>query len=121
MLWLPVIAALGLGAAAVVYYWDDIKDWLRHIVSVLKRFVIETIRNPHMSASTVLAKVIAQEVAEILHKLYYKENNQWYEKTTTRSLPESELPSRIRNRIARKNTEYIIDDYVENELGLDLS
>ena len=55
---------------------------------------------------------------KIAHKLYYKEDEQWIEETTTRKIPESEVPPFIRNKGIKKETD--ITEEMEEELGLEI-
>ena len=64
--------------------------------------------------------------AKIEHKLYHKiGKGQWLEETTTRQIPESELPPAVLQKLEAKRRGKIeeadITDEVEEELGLTLS
>ncbi len=52
----------------------------------------------------------------VMHRLYYKENGEWIEQTTTRKVEESEVPVHIRDRL--KNEETNITHEMEEELEL---
>ncbi|KHM51456.1 hypothetical protein NZ47_10500 [Anaerovibrio lipolyticus] len=41
----------------------------------------------------------AERLGAIMHKLFYKEDGQWVEETTTRKVPASEVPADIRELI----------------------
>ena len=50
--------------------------------------------------------------------VYYKENGQWIEETTTRKVSEDEVPASIRNKINRKEAD--ITEEIEKELKLEV-
>ena len=55
---------------------------------------------------------------KIAHKFYYQEDGQWIEETTSRKLPESEVPPFIRNKGIKKETD--ITEEMEEALGLEV-
>ena len=65
------------------------------------------------------------KLAKIMHKLYYQEDNHWVEETTTRILPESEVPPDIVAQIKRqksqdKTKDADITSEMEEELQLEV-
>lgn len=100
---LPFLAMIGLGAvaaAAVVACWDEIVDWLSEVVSAVKRFFVAAIH-----ATAAFIQKVRSAVAKMMHRVYYKEDNQWIEETTTRTIDESELPPSIRRKLKTQETE----------------
>lgn len=117
---LPVLLGLGalIGGVLIVHYWDQIVDWLHDFIPKLKR-AWESVRTHLPHAAAMFGDMVVkgfETVARIMHKLYYKENGKWYEQTTTRELPEEEVPDFIREKI--EYGEANITPEIESELGL---
>lgn len=55
-----------------------------------------------------------------MHKLYYKENGNWIEETTTRTIPESEVPPQILAKIQNTNDKEGIAEDVTDEMEKEL-
>lgn len=94
-------------------------DWLGNLVRELKKWWTG-IRTSLPHAAMVVGDLIvsgADTLAQIVHKLYYKEDDKWYEEKTTRQLPENELPDYIRNKIGF-GTESNITPELEQELEM---
>ena len=62
----------------------------------------------------------ADYLVKIAHKLYYQEDGQWIEETTTRKIPESEVPPAIRDKVYAQQKEEDITEEIEEELGLEV-
>lgn len=113
-----LIAAVGiLGGFFIVSYWSDIVKWLEKFLPEVKRLWSQ-VRSfvPH-EARIFGDKIIenAETIIRIMHKMFYKEDGKWYEKTTTRQISEDEVPADIRNRIGRQTN---ITPEIERELSL---
>lgn len=117
---IPVFAALGLiiGGVAVVTYWEEIKEWLCSFVKKLKSIFL-TIKEGIIHAAGVFVQKVKDIYAAIKHKLYYKEQGQWIEETTTRKIPESELPDFVKRKISHQEVD--MTDEFEEELKLEIS
>ena len=66
----------------------------------------------------MIGELLDKASTAIKHYLYYKQNGQWVEETTTRTLPESELPPRIKRKLRKMRQEEDITDEIEMETGL---
>lgn len=122
VIWLAAAGLVGLmGGAALVYFWDDILEWLSDFLPKVANLIREIGRRLGASteyATDVMAEKLDQYSVAIKHHLYYKENGQWIEETTRRTLPENELPPHIRKRVRRISDDVDITNDVERELGL---
>ena len=122
--WLIGAGLVGiLGVAAVVYNWDGILDWLHAFipkVSEMLRAASYEFGPEFKAAAMIVGGFLDTVHAKIEHKLYHKIGNQrWLEETTRRTLPESELPPAIRNKIRRnRRQDADITEDVELELGM---
>lgn len=122
--WLIGAGLVGiLGVAAVVYNWDGILDWLHDFipkVSEMLRAASYEFGPEFKAAAMIVGGFLDTVHAKIEHKLYHKIGNQrWLEETTRRTLPESELPPAIRNKIRRnRRQDADITEDVELELGM---
>ncbi len=84
-----LIAAIGVATSVAVYcYWDDIKEWLHTLFDGLKRALAGIAH-----AAKVFGKKLIDNVIAFISKVYYKQNNKWYEETTTRQIEECNVPS----------------------------
>lgn len=115
MFWIPILAFLG--GMAVVKFWDEIVDWLSKLVSKLKEMLVGLAKGA-LYGACVVAALVDMAVTAIKHKLFYKENGNWYEKTTIRQIPASEVPPSIRKRLKRVGQENDVTDEIEAETGL---
>ena len=75
------VAAL-IGVSAVLEYWSQILEWLSTFVAKLKQAFASAAKFIKHAAIVMAAK-IKEIYTKIMHKLYYKENGQWVEETTT--------------------------------------
>lgn len=116
---LPVLAVAGLviGGVAVVAYWDEIVSWLKNFVTQLKS-AFQNFRQKVTHAAAMFVQKVEGALAAIRHKLYYKEQGQWFEETTTRKIDESQLPASIRNKVGYSENE--VTEEMEAELGLEI-
>ena len=113
---LPFLALLGLGglaAVAVVAFWDEIVDWLKQIVPAIKNFFRKI---AHATAAFV--QKVKAKIAKIMHRVYYKEDNKWIEQTTTREIPESELPASVRRKMMSTRENEVTEEL--QEMGLEV-
>lgn len=85
-------AAIIAGVGLVARFWNDITDWLKRAVNKVKSIV-----NGIVYGVTVFIRKTKEGIKEI-SKHYSKEQTQWTETVTTRTIPESEVPEEIRNK-----------------------
>ena len=120
MLPLLIAAGLAIGGVVIVANWNSIANWLKDFVPKL-RAVWNSVRKNVPHGARIFGDIIvegAERLARIIHKLYYKENGQWIEETTTRKVSEDEVPASIRNKINRKEAD--ITEEIEKELKLEV-
>lgn len=102
----------GLLVAAVVACWDEIVEWLSEAVSAIKRFFVGILH-----ATAAFVKKARDKIAKMMHSVFYKEDDKWIEETTTREIPESELPASVRRKLTTRKKE--VTEELE-ELGLEV-
>ena len=112
------LALLGIALTAMVFLWDEIVDWLKKLVSGIKAMFARAVKKIAHAAAGFIQRV-ENGLAAIRHKLYYKEQGQWVEETTTRKIKESEVPASIRRKIHAQEED--ITDELEDELKLSLN
>ncbi len=97
---IPVIlAALAIGGAVVVVaFWDEIVDWLNDFIPKVEKAFRDIAHG-----AQVLGEKINSKIVEIKHKLFFKENNKWMEKSTIRQIDESAVPPHIREKIMKQS------------------
>lgn len=120
MLPLLIVAGLAIGSVVIAANWDSIVNWLKDFVPKL-RAAWNSVRENVPHGARIFGDIIvegAERLARIIHKLYYKENGQWIEETTTRKVSEDEVPASIRNKINRKEAD--ITEEIEKELKLEV-
>jgi len=104
---LPLLfgAAAIIGGIAIVALWDEIVSWLSDLFYEIKRILVNV-----MHAAAVYIERAEQAWAKLMHRLYYKEGTQWMEQTTTRKIPESELPPEIRRRMLNRGESEVTEE-----------
>lgn len=120
MLPLLIAAGLAIGGVVIAANWNSIVNWLKDFVPKL-RAAWNSVRENVPHGARIFGDIIvegAERLARIIHKLYYKENGQWIEETTTRKVSEDEVPASIRNKINRKESD--ITEEIEKELKLEV-
>ena len=109
------VAAAG-GAAYYVYkHWDEICSWFSNFLSNLKDAIAKRMRGI-ANAAVIVGEKIRTGIAQLKHKLFYKEDGKWMEETTKREVSEEEVPPYIRAKIARQEAD--ITQEMEMELGM---
>ena len=120
--WLIGVGLVGLiGGAAIVYFWDDILEWLSDFLPKVANLIREIGRRlgPNTQYATdMMAEKLDNIATAIKHHLYYKQNGQWIEETTRRVIPESELPPHIRKKVRTIGQDVDITDDIERETRL---
>ena len=119
---IPLLLGLGLlvGGAVVVAYWDEVVKWLKEFVPKLKSTWARN-RESVPYGVRIYGDIIvegADRLAKIMHRLYYKEGEQWVEKTTTRKVDASQVPATIRNKFAQQEAD--ITEEIEEELEMEI-
>ena len=102
----------------LVKYWKNIVDWLKDFIPKLK-MAWKRVRPMLPYAAIIVGDKLweaGSALVAVMHRLYYKENGEWIEQTTTRKVEESEVPAHIRDRL--KNEETNITHEIEEELEL---
>lgn len=120
MLPLLIAAGLAIGGVVIAANWNSIVNWLKDFVPKL-RAAWNSVRENVPHGARIFGDIIvegAERLARIIHKLYYKENGQWIEETTTRKVSEDEVPASIRNKVNRKEAD--ITEEIEKELKLEV-
>lgn len=107
-----------VGGVLLVAYWNEIVSWLKNLVEKL-RSAFRSMSKKIAHAAAGFVQRVENGLAAIRHKLYYKEEGQWIEETTTRKIDESEVPATIRAKIRWQEEE--VTDELEDELDLTLN
>lgn len=111
------VAAAG-GAAYYVYkHWDELKEFFSNFLSRLKVSIKEKMRGI-ANAAVIVGEKIRTGIAQLKHKLFYKEDGKWMEETTKREVNEDEVPPYIRAKIAKQEAD--ITQEMEMELGMSI-
>ena len=111
------VAAAG-GAAYYIYkHWDEIKEFFSKFLPRLKAAIAEKMRGI-AHAAVIVGEKIRDGVAQLKHKLFYKEDGKWMEETTKREVTEDEVPPYIRAKIAAQEAD--ITQEMEMELGMSI-
>ena len=97
---IPFLVGLGLviGGTLLVKYWKNIVDWLKDFIPKLK-MAWKRVRPMLPYAAIIVGDKLweaGSALVAVMHRLYYKENGEWIEQTTTRKVEESEVPAHIR-------------------------
>ena len=90
---IPLLIGLGalVGGALVVANWQEVENWLKEFLPKLQTVLKET---GIVDYAAKLFSSVEGNVMRLVHKLYYKENGKWVEKTTVREIDESEVPAK---------------------------
>ncbi len=110
----PLIAlliAIGVGSAVAFVFWDDLVRWIQSFIMRLQ--------NKFNALKRKYAEKLFHWLGDkynLEHKLYYKENGEYVEEVTTRTVPESEVPDWAREALDEEDC----TEVYEQELGLSL-
>ena len=112
---IPVLLGLGalVGGYLVVTNWEEITGWLKDFLPKIQDALKE------IGVGEYAAKLFSSledGALRLVHKLYYKENGKWVEKTTTREIDESEVPEWAKAGLSTKEVD--VTDRYEKELQL---
>lgn len=116
---LPLLAGLAVlvGGVLLVAFWDDIVNWLRDFIPKVVQF-FRDLPKKIAHAAAVFIERVENGLAAIRHKLYYKEEGQWIEETTTRKIKADEVPPNIRRKISAQEED--ITEEMEMELQMEI-
>ena len=112
---IPLLLGLGalVGGALVVANWEEVENWLKDFLPKLKTALKET---GIVDYAAKLFSSVEGHVVRLAHKLYYKENGKWVEKTTVREIDESEVPAWAKEGLTAKESD--VTARYEKELEL---
>jgi hypothetical protein len=98
---IPLLLTL-VGGYLVVTHWEEITKWLTEFMgnmqAQLKELGIE-------GYAAKLFSNIQDGALKLVHRLYYRENGKWIEKTTTREIDESQVPEWAKAGLSEKETD----------------
>ena len=109
---LLVLGAL-VGGALAVANWQEVENWLKDFLPKLQSVLKQT---GIVDYAAKLFSSIEGNVMRLVHKLYYKENGKWIEKTTVREIDESEVPAWAKEGLTAKESD--VTARYEKELEL---
>ena len=112
---IPVLLGIGaiVGGYLVVKNWEEVTNWLQELLPKIHEVLKE------VGVADYAAKLfssVQDGALKLVHKLYYKENGKWMEKTTTREIDESEVPDWAKEGLSAKETD--VTARYEKELQL---
>ena len=112
---IPLLLGLGalVGGALVVANWEEVENWLKDFLPKLKTALKET---GIVDYAAKLFSSVEGNVFRLVHRLYYKENGKWVEKTTVREINESEVPAWAKEGMTAKEKD--VTERYEKELEL---
>ena len=112
---IPLLIGLGalVGGALVVANWQEVENWLKEFLPKLQTVLKET---GIVDYAAKLFSSVEGHVLRLVHKLYYKENGKWVEKTTVREIDESEVPAWAKEGLTAKESD--VTARYEKELEL---
>ena len=109
---IPVL--IGLGVAYLVYSnWQEVENWLKNFLPGLQQTLKEA---GIVDYAAKLFASVEGNVMRLVHRLYYKENGKWVEKTTVREIDESEVPAWAKEGLTAKESD--VGARYEKELEL---
>ena len=110
-----LLAVVALGGYLVVTNWKEIEGWLKEFLPVVQNALKEA---GIYDYAAKLFSSIEGNVMRLVHRLYYKENGKWVEKTTVREIDESEVPEWAKAGLSAKEKD--VTARYEKELELQL-
>ncbi len=108
---LPALIAIGVGTLLVVAFWDEIVNWFKDFIPKVKN----ALRGLYNRAK-VFAKRVKEATIRIIHKVFYKKDDKWFEQATTREVDESEVPEWAKAGTREKD----ITEKMEEELKIEI-
>lgn len=111
----PLLIGLGIGALFVAAFWDEIVDWLK---SFTKK-VAEAFRKGGIGhAAKIFAQELKNGVMNIIHRVFFKEDNKWIRETTRAEVDESEVPEWAKAGVAQSEVD--VTERYKEKLSLEL-
>ena len=110
---IPALLALGVVGYLVYSNWQEIEGWLKDFLPKLQTALKEA---GIYDYAAKLFSSVEGNVLRLVHKLYYKENGKWVEKTTVREIDESEVPAWAKEGLSAKESD--VTARYEKELEL---
>ena len=112
---IPLLLGLGalVGGVLVVANWQEVENWLKEFLPKLQN-TLKDIGVVDYAAK--LFSSVEGNVMRLVHRLYYKENGKWVEKTTVREIDESEVPEWAKEGLSAKEKD--VTARYEKELEL---
>ena len=110
---IPALLALGVVGYLAYTKWDEIEGWLKDFLPKLQIALKEA---GIVDYAAKLFASVEGNVMRLVHRLYYKENGKWVEKTTVREIDESEVPAWAKEGLSSKEKD--VTDRYEKELEL---
>lgn len=97
---IPLLVVLGVGYL-VYTNWKEVESWLKEFLPKLQATLKDV---GIVDYAAKLFSSIEGNVMRLVHKLYYKENGKWVEKTTVREIDESEVPEWAKAGLSAKES-----------------
>ena len=112
---IPALLAIGavVGGVLVAANWEEVEGWLKEFLPKLQTALKET---GIVDYAAKLFSSVNGNVMRLVHRLYYKENGKWVEKTTVREIDESEVPAWAKEGLTAKESD--VTARYEKELEL---
>jgi len=110
---IPILLGLLVGGYLVVKNWDEIEKWLKDFLPKLQEALKDT---GIVDYAAKLFSSVEGNVMRLVHRLYYKENGKWVEKTTIREIDEAEVPAWAKEGLSAKESD--VTERYEKELEL---
>ena len=110
-----LLAVVALGGYLVATNWQEIEGWLKEFLPKLQNALKDA---GVYDYAAKLFSSIEGNVMRLVHRLYYKENGKWVEKTTVREIDESEVPEWAKAGLSAKEKD--VTARYEKELELQL-
>lgn len=112
---IPVLLGVGaiVGGLVVVSKWDEVTKWLEDFLPKLQDVMKDLGIGDYVAK---LFSTVENGTLSLIHRLYYKENGKWIEKTTTREIDESQVPEWAKAGLSSKETD--VTSRYEKELEL---
>lgn len=95
----PALLALGVAAYLAYTNWKEIESWLNEFLPKVKLALKEA---GIYDYAAKLFSSVQGNVVRLVHRLYYKEDGKWVEKTTIREIDESEVPAWAKEGLSAK-------------------
>ncbi len=108
---LPALIAIGVGSLLVVAFWDELVNWFKDFIPKVKN-VLKGLHN----RAKIFAKRVKDTIIRIIHRLFYKKDDKWFEQVTTREVDESEVPEWARAGTREKD----ITDKMKEEIKIEI-